>query len=130
MTRFLLSAAVLGPMLLACAPQPAPDESGRTIPREVSCIDVSRIVSRRPDGPRSLRFEMTGGTDYRNELTEACAPLEHATDFDILSLELHGSQLCTGDRFRIVDPSEARAVGLRAFPECRLGRFVPIVDGR
>ena len=125
MRIFLLIA--LGPIaaLTACAAD-APAPRTQTAAREVNCIDADRIVARHPSGPREVTFELTGGRDDSNELDEACPPLEHASRFDILSIELYGSRLCRGDRFRVFDPSEARAVGIDAFPHCRLGRFVAI----
>lgn len=115
-------------ILSACAGQMAGEESSATAAAgdSVRCINVDRIVSRRPEGPRSLRFELTGGVVYRNELDRACPPLEQASGFDILTLQLDGPRACAGDTFQVVDTAEARAVGLRAFPRCRLGRFVRV----
>ena len=126
MSPRLLALAGIPIILLAGAAQPAPEDLATITPagETTRCIDVDRIVSRLPEGPRSIRFEMTGGAVYRNDLDRACPPLEQATDFDILTLQLDGPRACTGDTFQIVDASEARAVGLRAFPRCRLGRFV------
>jgi len=116
-------AAVAAP-LFACAPQPAAEAPAAVAGvASTDCIDVDRIVSRRPEGPASLRFELTGGVVYRNTLDRACPPLAQATDFDIVTLRLDGSRACQGDEFQIVDPAEARAVGFSAFPRCRLGRF-------
>jgi hypothetical protein len=122
--------AVMAVALLACADQPAPESAATAAAagESVRCIDVDRIVSRLPEGPRSLRFEMTGDAVYRNELDRACPPLEQATDFDILTLQLDGPRACAGDTFQVVDASEARAVGFRAFPRCRLGRFVRVAE--
>ena len=115
-------------VLLACADQPAPEGAATAAAAGESqrCINVDQIISRLPDGPRSLRFELTGGAVYRNELDRACPPLEQATEFDIVSLQLDGPRACAGDTFQIVDTTEARAVGFRAFPRCRLGRFVRV----
>jgi hypothetical protein len=123
-----LVAAVAAP-LFACAPQPAAEMPAVALGESVDCIPVDRIVSRRPEGAQSLRFELTGGDVYRNTLDRACPPLEQATDFDIITLRLDGNRACYGDEFQIVDPTEARAVGFRSFPRCRLGRFVRVRPG-
>ena len=116
------------PELAAPADPAAP--AAQAAAGQVNCIVTDQIVSRRPEGPRSLRFEMAGGSVYRNSLPGRCPALERASDLDVLTLELQGGQLCSGDSFRVVDPAGARAVGIRAFPECRLGAFVPVEPRR
>ena len=124
MTPKLAVLAGLPAFLIACATEPAPEGAAAAAAAgDTDCIAVDRIVSRRPEGARSLRFELTGGAVYRNVLDRACPPLEQATDFDIVTLRLDGPRVCYGDEFQIVDPIEARAVGFSAFPRCRLGRF-------
>ena len=126
MTRIPICARVAAAVapLFACAPQPAAEAPAPVAgAASTDCIAIDRIVSRRPEGPASLRFELTGGLVYRNTLDRACPPLAQATNFDIIALRLGGSRACQGDEFQIVDPAEARAVGFTAFPRCRLGRF-------
>jgi len=124
MTPKLAVLAGLPVLLIACATEPAPEGAASTAAAGgTDCIAVDRIVSRRPEGPNSLRFELTGGAVYRNVLDRACPPLAQATNFDIITLHLDGPRACFGDEFQIVDPAEARAVGFRAFPRCRLGHF-------
>ena len=132
MSTRLPALAAMAVVLLACADDQAPEGAATAAAAGESrrCINVDQIVSRLPDGPRSLRFELTGGAVYRNELDRACPPLEQATDFDIISLQLDGPRACAGDTFQIVDATEARAGGLRAFPRCRLGRFVQVEAAR
>jgi hypothetical protein len=128
-TPICLCVAAVVASLAACPPQPATEMHAAAVGESVDCIPVDRIVSRQPESATSLRFELTGGDLYRNTLDRACPALEQATDFDIVTLRLDGNRACYGDEFQIVDPSEARAVGFRAFPRCRLGRFVRVAPG-
>ncbi|MDP8994013.1 MAG: hypothetical protein M3N07_03370 [Pseudomonadota bacterium] len=105
---------------------PAPELTARTLGAELRCIDAAQIVARRAVGPRSLVFEMADGTVYRNQLPAACPSLSNARAYDVISLELQGNQICSGDTFRAFDPAEPRAGGLQSIPECRLGAFTPI----
>ena len=114
------------PLLLGSALHDPP-ESAAPASTTVNCLSLDRVLSRHKDGPQSLRFEMNNGAVYRNELPAGCPPLERANEMDILAFDLTGSQVCRGDRFRVADPAEAGAVGLRARASCRLGRFV-LVD--
>lgn len=123
MSRALILVAGV-PMLFAFAPQEQPAAVPGAAAADENCLSQSRVLTRRAEGPTSLRFEMNDGTVYLNEVQGRCRSLERANNFDILSFDLTGSQYCRGDRFRVVDPAQAGAVGLRAFPECRLGSFV------
>lgn len=60
-----------------------------------------------------------GGRIWRNELASSCPSLDK---YDILVVELHGSQLCRNDQFRPVDPG-SRIPGAY----CRFGDFTPYV---
>jgi hypothetical protein len=118
------------PWLFAFAPQDepasAPAAAPGADPREVGCLSESRVLTRRPDGPDALLFEMTDGTLWRNQVQGTCHALERANDFDILAFDRTGSQYCRGDRFSVVDPAEIGAGGLRATQRCRLGSFVRV----
>ncbi|MDQ4086860.1 MAG: hypothetical protein M3177_02420, partial [Pseudomonadota bacterium] len=92
----------------------------------VSCIATSQIVARRAAPPNAVIFEMAGARTYRSAV-EACPRLERASASDTISFDVHGGQLCSGDRFRVFDPSEPRAGGLASIPECRLGEFTRVV---
>lgn len=98
----------------------------------VRCIDPSDFGDRRIAGPRTLIFVAASGRTYRNDLPAACSGLDSAPRFKIIELEVYGSRVCSGDSFRAYDPMQARVVGNRAFPRCRLGAFTPIArrDGR
>ena len=56
---------------------------------------------------------------WRNDLAADCPALDR---YDILVVELHGSQICRNDLFRPVDPG-SRIPGAY----CRLGQFTPYV---
>jgi hypothetical protein len=113
------------PLLLlgsAMAERPA----HRADPRPTSCIDPHQIIARHPAPPRSVVFEMLGGTRYRNDLIGACPGVERATNASIVQIEAGGTRLCSNDSIRVYDPVEARGVGARAFARCRLGIFTPV----
>jgi hypothetical protein len=56
---------------------------------------------------------------WRNDLEGDCPSLDR---YDILVVELHGSQICRNDLFRPVDPG-SRIPGAY----CRFGQFTPYV---
>ena len=95
-------------------------------PGAVRCIDPHRVIARRPERPGSVIFEMAGGTTYRNDLIGACPGVARATKASIVQIVSDGGNLCMNDSIRVFDPVEARGVGARAFPRCRLGIFTPI----
>jgi hypothetical protein len=70
-------------------------------------IDSSNILYR--DGKRV----------WRNQLEGDCPSLDQ---YDILVVEMHGSQICRNDLFRPVDPG-SRIPGAY----CRFGQFTPYV---
>ena len=125
MSRALLMVVTL-PWLFAFAPQDEPVAPPAADGREVGCLSENRVLTRRPDGPDGLLFEMTDGTRWRNEVQGTCHSLQRANDFDILAFDRTGSQYCRGDRFSVVDPAEIGAGGLRATQRCRLGSFVRV----
>ena len=128
MRRSLVLIALLP--LLACTQQGEEAETAAAtaapVGEAVSCINLDQVISRRPAGAQAIVFEVTGGRRYRNDLPESCPSLERAGKAEIVQVEATGTRLCRGDRVRIYDPVEARNIGARAFPHCRLGTFTPI----
>ena len=92
----------------------------------IACIDLDQVTARRPGGPGAVVFELAGGKTYRNDVQESCPSLENANKADVLAVQADGTRLCRNDSVRIFDPVEAKAVGIQAFPKCRLGSFTPI----
>lgn len=124
-THFLGLASLT--VLAACVAEPPPSQrAAMAVGEQTRCVSLDRVTSRRPIGPRTLEFELSGGEIYRNDLPEVCPGLENRDSFDVLALEVHGSQLCAGDSFRAFEPIEARTVGIHAFPRCRLGTFTRV----
>jgi hypothetical protein len=117
----ILAAATIG---CAVAPEPAPVSGSRSL----SCIDTDQVIGRRVAGPGAIEFDVLGGTTYRNELASACPGLDRLGKAAVVGVTSTsgGSRLCSSDRVRVFDPVEAKTVGLRGYPECLLGRFVPI----
>lgn len=74
------------------------------------------------DGPqiidsRTILYKPVGRTLWRNDLASACPGLRPYTT---LIVEVHGSQICRNDRFRVLEPG-TRIPG--AF--CMFGQFTP-----
>lgn len=127
MRRFTVCLAMLLP--IGCMPEAYEAEPAATpaaVGPPVQCIALDQVISRRPAGPQSLVFELTGGRAYRNDLPDHCPGLANAGSADIVQVEATGSRLCRDDRVRIYDPVEARNIGLASFPRCRLGAFTPV----
>jgi hypothetical protein len=123
MTRLSSLALLVALSLAGGASQAAIQAESGPNPEGVRCLSVDRIIGRRPVPPDHVRLEMADGTIYLSTPPGRCPSLERAGRLDLILLELHGDQLCSGDQFRVVDPDEARAVGLRASPACRFGAF-------
>jgi hypothetical protein len=85
-----------------------------------SCIDLSQVSARHIAPPNAVIFETTHGV-YRAELVGNCAA--RATPTDIVETVSQSPQLCRDDRVRVFDPTEAKATGLRSFPQCRIGNI-------
>ena len=104
-----------------------PDEAiAAPIGPAVSCINLDQISGRRPVAPGSIVFEMAGGVTYRNDVKEKCPGLEHSDPGYTIAFEVYGGRLCENDTVRVFNPSEAAAIPLKSFPQCRLGTFKPI----
>jgi hypothetical protein len=90
------------------------------------CIHVRDIVSRHPERPNSVVFDLAGGASYRNDLVGSCPGVVRATPASIIQLQVDGAEICTNDSIRVYDPVEVRGVGAGASARCRLGTFTPI----
>jgi hypothetical protein len=118
--------------LAACSAQPPP-------PRQVAaaaaagaqdCISTNQIAGRHVLPPNSVMFEVVGPVNYRNDLIGECPGLARLGSTGAIEFENPmGGRLCRNDRIRIFDPIGARATGVRSFPACRLGTFVPVPHG-
>ncbi|MBN8812755.1 MULTISPECIES: DUF6491 family protein [Sphingomonas] len=81
------------------------------------CISISDS-----DGPqiiddRTILYKPVGRTLWRNDLGSSCPGLRPYTT---LIVEVHGSQLCRNDRFRVLDPGSSIPGAY-----CMFGRFTP-----
>ncbi|MDF2386453.1 hypothetical protein JMG10_33620 [Nostoc ellipsosporum NOK] len=81
------------------------------------CINISDS-----DGPqiiddRTILYKPVGRTLWRNDLGSSCPGLRPYTT---LIVEVHGSQLCRNDRFRVLDPGSSIPGAY-----CMFGRFTP-----
>jgi len=81
------------------------------------CISVTDS-----DGPQiiddhTIVYKPLGRTVWRNDLGAACPGLRPYTT---LIVEVHGSQLCRNDRFRVLDPGSSIPSAY-----CMFGKFTP-----
>lgn len=124
MRKIVIVVAAAG-ILQGCMAEAPETALGPPGPGQLRCVDARQITARRIIGPTTLEFDV-GGVTYRNELPAACPGLENRMVFDSLAVEVTGSQVCAGDSFRAFDPVQAKAVGVTAFPRCRLGNFTRV----
>jgi hypothetical protein len=116
MTRHLLLAA-----LLALSPGAVAKERA---PAGGVCLDLDQVVRQEPVGADTVRFVLTGKRVLVNHLASECPRLNELNGFrQIVWDNRDGRRVCSGDRFRLIEPTQARAVGVSSFPYCRLGRF-------
>ena len=123
--RLTVATLLLPALLGSCAvAPPAPPLA----PGAMRCIDLNQVAGRRGSGGEALDFEMTGGLVYRNHLQGRCPGLARLGETVALAIVSggEGGRLCSGDRVRVFDPVEARAVGINAQPSCVLGAFTPL----
>jgi hypothetical protein len=96
------------------------------------CINLNRIAGRRVLADGSLLFEAVGGVDYRNRLASQCPGAVRISRSAVISVVASspGSQLCRGDRVRVLDPVETSETGASSAPSCVLADFdiVPAID--
>ena len=124
MRKIVIIVAAAG-ILQGCMAEAPETALGPPGPGQLRCVDARQITARRIIGPTTLEFDV-GGITYRNELPAACPGIENRMALDSIALEVTGSQVCAGDSFRAFDPLQAKAVGITAFPRCRLGNFTRV----
>ncbi|WP_205480317.1 hypothetical protein [Sphingomonas arenae] len=124
--------ALSGILLGACAPAPAPAGEQLAGNQAVRCISLNQVAGRSVVDASSVRFEMNGPVDYRNQLQGQCPGLTRLGSSATISVASggEGGRLCRGDRIRVADPVETRATGFLNEPTCLLGDFVPMERGR
>lgn len=126
--RILLMSMAAGGLLQGCMAE-APQAAASAAVGAVRCIPAGQITGRRMTSPTTLEFDI-GPVTYQNNLPAACPGIEGRLPLDSLQIEVTGSHICAGDSFRAFDPVQARAVGITAFPRCRLGNFTRIESAR
>ena len=90
---------------------------GRVPGKPVECISTGFDSGPQIIDNRTIVYRPVGKTVYRNDLAYDCPSLE---PLSTMVIEIHGSQLCRNDRFRVISPG-------MSIPsmECRLGKFTP-----
>ncbi len=98
-------------------PVPKPDVDVTGAP--VSCVPLSHIRETRVRDDWTIDFMNSGGTGYRNALTDRCSGLKSN---NAITYETSLTQLCNTDIVYVLET----AGGLHRGPSCSLGQFVPI----
>ncbi len=91
---------------------------GRVRGEPVDCVSASGLEAPRIIDRDTLLYRPVSDTVWRNELPVGCTPLRGGSP--TLIVELHGSQLCRNDSFRVLEQGAS-------IPSvsCRLGQFIP-----
>ena len=112
----------------SCSVMPPESPPASTTPVGLACIDSDRVAGRRGAGAGAIDFEMSNGVVFRNHFQGACPGIERLGSMLAVAVVSggEGGRLCRGDRIRIFDPVEVRAVGIPAQPSCVLGGFTQV----
>ena len=84
--------------------------------KPVDCVDSTFVNGPQVIDERTVIYNQ-GGKIWRNEIVDGC-PFLHGDP--ILIVELHGSQICRNDRFKVLARGSNIPSGY-----CRLGSFTP-----
>jgi len=90
---------------------------GRVAGTPRDCISVTDSDSPQIIDNQTIVYKPLGRTVWRNDLGSSCPGLRPYTT---LIVEVHGSQLCRNDRFRVLDPGSTIP---NAY--CMFGKFTP-----
>lgn len=121
MERLLTATALLVLGGCSSSPPPAgpggiPQLAGRTAGQPQSCVSIHRDENLTVADSRTVLYG-SGKTVWLNHLRTECPGMNR---MNILVTEPHGSQYCSGDMVRSLDP-----VSKVPGPTCILGDFVP-----
>ncbi len=91
---------------------------GRVPGKPQDCISQNGVTQ----GPQiidgnTILYRESGKVIWRNELRANCPSLR---PYNTLIVEMHGSQLCRNDHFRVLEPGSSIPSGV-----CLLGSFTP-----
>lgn len=91
---------------------------GRVAGKPQDCISQSGMTQ----GPQiidgnTILYRESGKVIWRNELRANCPALR---PYNTLIVEMHGSQLCRNDHFRVLEPGSSIPSGT-----CLFGQFTP-----
>ena len=90
---------------------------GRTAGKPQECVSSGFLQGPEIINDRTILYRETGRTVWRNDVIGPCPSLRPS---ETLIVEIHGSQLCHNDRFRVLPFGG----GIPSAP-CRLGKFTP-----
>lgn len=90
---------------------------GRTAGKPQECISASFSTGPEIISDKTILYREVGRTIWRNDIIGPCPSL---APMETLIVEIHGSQICHNDRFRV----RSFGGGIPSAP-CRLGKFVP-----
>lgn len=86
------------------------------------CISVTDSEGPQIIDDHTILYKPVGRTLWRNDLASSCPSL---TPYTTLIVEVHGSQLCRNDRFRVLEPGNTIPG-----PTCFFGKFTPYVKAK
>lgn len=90
---------------------------GRVPGKPVSCVRADRVNGPQVIDDNTILYRESGVRVWRNDLPDGCPSL-HGDP--LLVLELHGSEICENDIFRVVDRASSMPMG-----SCRFGKWTP-----
>lgn len=90
---------------------------GRVAGKPQDCVSTSLINGPQVIDDNTVLYRETGRVVWRNELRSSCPALD---PFDTLIVEVHGSQICRNDRFRVLEAGSNIPSGY-----CMFGQFTP-----
>lgn len=91
--------------------------AGRTAGEPTDCIDASAVEGPQIIDNKTILYRQSGKTVWRNDLDGACPGL---APMNTMVIELHGSQICRHDRFRVLEPGSTIPGAV-----CMMGKFTP-----
>lgn len=119
----LILPAVLLPLAVACAPNPAGEArdirapAATAIGEPVNCLTSTNIQNTKVWDDYTIDFETRNGRTYRNTLANRCPGLGFEERF---AYKTSISQLCSTDIITVLYSSGDRGAS------CGLGQFVPV----
>jgi len=95
----------------------AKELEGRTAGTPTDCVSLSSVQGPQIIDSKTLLYRQSGRTLWRNDLEGECRSL---APMNTIILEVHGSQICRHDLFRVLEPGSSIPSSY-----CQMGKFTP-----